>query len=451
MSYTYPASGASSVRPHAVTSTSNGGNFSYDANGNMTSRRLQSGGTTYSQQWDYENRLKQVTYPGHTTAFTYDGNGALVKRVVDGVTTVYVGSHYEKQGSTVIKYYFFGAQRVAMNKAGVVQYLLGDHLGSTSLVLNAGGAKVAESRYFPYGETRWTDGTLPTDYQFTGQRKEESLGLYQMGARWYDSALGRWLSADTIVPQPGNPQAFNRYSYVAGNPLKYVDPTGHKEEGECSFGDEGCEGQPPTVDEIIAEILQGMIDAINDPARTEPIVISIPGSDEKIIIMPVESSPYVHRSEIIKEFGRALSRGGLYLDIAELVLIADILPGDEEFMGGVDFAVTGLADWASGSSGFFQQIHPSLPPVAFVGQDTLWTGGVDTVVPAAAKALGSSAAGPAGYGFGLTVDTITTGSSVLHDAGRNLGIIPNVLKRGQMYNGGLSFTNVWIIYPSELH
>jgi len=39
--------------------------------------------------------------------------------------------------------------------------------------------------------------------------------------------LGRFVSADTVVPEPGNPQAFNRYSYVLGNPLKYVDPSGH--------------------------------------------------------------------------------------------------------------------------------------------------------------------------------------------------------------------------------
>nr|MBA3532410.1 hypothetical protein [Ardenticatenales bacterium] len=38
---------------------------------------------------------------------------------------------------------------------------------------------------------------------------------------------GKFLQADTIVPEPGNPQSFNRYSYVLNNPLKYTDPTGH--------------------------------------------------------------------------------------------------------------------------------------------------------------------------------------------------------------------------------
>lgn len=48
-----------------------------------------------------------------------------------------------------------------------------------------------------------------------------------MGARWYDSSLGRWLSADTLVPEPESPQTLNRYSYVNNNPCKYKDPSGH--------------------------------------------------------------------------------------------------------------------------------------------------------------------------------------------------------------------------------
>jgi hypothetical protein len=57
-------------------------------------------------------------------------------------------------------------------------YLLGDHLGSTSIVTDSAGALVVETRYKPCpyrvlreGEVRFTteDLTLPTRYTFTGQ------------------------------------------------------------------------------------------------------------------------------------------------------------------------------------------------------------------------------------------------------------------------------------------
>jgi RHS repeat-associated protein len=222
-----------------VTGTSNGGSFVYDYNGNMTSRRLQTGGPTYTQTWDYDNRLASVTVPisgseQTTTTFTYDGNGALVKKESGGETTVYVGSYYEKSVTTgqITKYYFFGAQRVAMNKAGVLYYIAGDHLGTTSVVLDASGNKVAESHHYPYGVERWSSGTLPTDYRFTGQRFEAELGIYVMGVRWYDPYINRFLSPDSIISQPANPQNLNRYSYVEGNPLRFVDSTGFYSEDE---------------------------------------------------------------------------------------------------------------------------------------------------------------------------------------------------------------------------
>jgi hypothetical protein len=46
-------------------------------------------------------------------------------------------------------------------------------------------------------------------------------------ARYYSHYLNRWLQPDSIVPDAGNPQDLNRYSFVRNNPLKYTDPTGH--------------------------------------------------------------------------------------------------------------------------------------------------------------------------------------------------------------------------------
>ncbi len=101
-------------------------------------------------------------------------------------------------------------------------------LGSVYTTTNTSGNVVGEMRYYAFGETRFTTGSMQTDKLFTGQREITGLGIYQFGARFYSPKLGRFLSADTIVPGYANPQNLNRYSYVRNNPIKYIDPTGHR-------------------------------------------------------------------------------------------------------------------------------------------------------------------------------------------------------------------------------
>ena len=126
-------------------------------------------------------------------------------------------------------------------------YLHGDHLGSTSTTTCGNtacgtlGAVLARQSYYPYGGVR-VAGNLPTDHTFTGQIEDDSTGLYFYNARYYSGSLGRFVSADSIVPGAGNPQAFNRYSYSLSNPINYTDPSGHyacgdgEDQDECGAG-----------------------------------------------------------------------------------------------------------------------------------------------------------------------------------------------------------------------
>ncbi len=61
----------------------------------------------------------------------------------------------------------------------------------------------------------------------TDGRHDSYIKLYDYGARWYDPQIGRFISPDTIIPDPGNSQSFNRYAYVENNPIRYTDSTGH--------------------------------------------------------------------------------------------------------------------------------------------------------------------------------------------------------------------------------
>lgn len=132
--------------------------------------------------------------------------------------------------SAVTKYYLFGGQRIALRQGGALFYLHGDHLGSASLVTDAGGHVVSAVRYLPYGEVRWSSDQAPTEFGFGAQRQERGFKLMDFGARFYSAPLGQFVSADSIVPNSETPQALNRYAYALGNPLRHNDPTGH---GSC--------------------------------------------------------------------------------------------------------------------------------------------------------------------------------------------------------------------------
>jgi RHS repeat-associated protein len=247
---------ADTAHKHAATSA--GGNtYTYDANGNQITRVI--GADTFNLAYDAENRLVEVRKNSTTIAtFVYDGDGKRVRATENGTLTKFIGSHYEETGSQITKHYFAGASRIATRKYIVpssmsLEYVLGDHLGSTSIVTDDLGAKVSEIRYKPWGEVRdsWKASASHSlaDYTFTGQYSymdnpstsgvTEGFDLMFYNARWYDPALGRFAQADSIVP--AGVQGYDRYAYVANNPVKNIDPSGHIDctagyDPDCSAG-----------------------------------------------------------------------------------------------------------------------------------------------------------------------------------------------------------------------
>jgi len=244
ISYSYPATG--NPRPHAATAKGSD-SYAYDANGNMISRV--ENGVAYCQTFDTENHLVTVENLSSgdcsnktvatTTTYVYDADGNRVKRIVnDGTTTTtttYVaGMEIEIVSGTetqrTVYYPAGGAFRVIGGANAGLYFRHSDHLGSTSVLSDATGAKVTGSDvvYAPFGAVRsGTESTL-TDFGYTGQKHDLSTGgLMYYGARYYLPELGRFISADTIVPSTSNPQALNRYTYVLNSPINMVDPTGH--------------------------------------------------------------------------------------------------------------------------------------------------------------------------------------------------------------------------------
>ncbi len=91
-----------------------------------------------------------------------------------------------------------------------------------------------ELTYTPFGETLdvtkvQAEPVFVHEYLrgYTGHENVGSGSLINMNARLYDPVIGRFISADSMIPSPYNSQSYNRYAYVLNNPLKYTEPTGH--------------------------------------------------------------------------------------------------------------------------------------------------------------------------------------------------------------------------------
>jgi len=236
-SYTY----GDSSHPHAVTSTSSGYSAAYDAAGNMTCRAPSNAstcsGTQTGQQlsYDAEGRLtswqNQPNSPSSTANYLYDGAGNRVamSTTVNGTTTTtaYIGSIEEVQttggSTTTTTYYAIGNQRIAAAINGTFDYFGYDALGSQVVVLNNSGNIIGSQLYGPYGDPRYSTGTLPTSIGFTGQQADSVTGLDYYVARYYDPVVGGFLSPDSVQ---GNAQGMNPYAYVGNNPETWTDPTG---------------------------------------------------------------------------------------------------------------------------------------------------------------------------------------------------------------------------------
>jgi RHS repeat-associated protein len=100
--------------------------------------------------------------------------------------------------------------------------------------------------YAPFAEQYAPSGS-GTTYSFTGQNSDIGSNLWDFTFREYHSSQGRWIVPDPAGLQavdPTNPQTWNRYGYVGGNPLANVDPNGLVTLPGCEEGDDfsGCSG-----------------------------------------------------------------------------------------------------------------------------------------------------------------------------------------------------------------
>lgn len=133
--------------------------------------------------------------------------------------------------TTVITCYYINGQRVAQERDGVFTWIHADHLSSATRLTDAAGLEIHHLAYAAFGEAAENQGSGDNPKYTDTDKEHDTTGLYYYGARYYDPAIYRFITADTVYDV--GPQGLNRYSYALNNPIIYRDPTGH-----LSYADE---------------------------------------------------------------------------------------------------------------------------------------------------------------------------------------------------------------------
>lgn len=236
ITYTYDAAGnrvqvndSGVITPYTTNSmnqyTATGGiTLTYNADGQLTAR----GSTAY--QWDDDGNLIAMNVPGESWTFEYDAFGNRLAATRNGVRTEYlidptgpggVFAEYTGGGSLIARY-VQGRGLVSRIDGGGAAFYGFDASGNTALMTNAGGAVINSYRYLPFGEIESSIEGVTNPFQFGGKWGMQRTGALTLArSRYYDSALGRFISEE-----PVRRVVFNAYLYAANDPINRIDYDG---------------------------------------------------------------------------------------------------------------------------------------------------------------------------------------------------------------------------------
>lgn len=256
--YTY----GDSAHLHAPTSTDKGYSRGYDANGNLEVLHDPTG-RDLTIDWTISDLPQRIVTQssGATTMIGYDADDQRVVKHDDQGATYYFGRYLELDpNGHLVKYYWADERLVARRDGtGKLTDFHQDRLGSTRLLTNAKGSILERHDYDPFGAPL----TPPTrdEQLWQSRRLDHDSGLIYMNARYYDSELDHFASADSIIPDPYRPLSLNRYAYAEYDPIDFSDPSGHQkmqvelrkehaaawtfrlglpDSGDCGVFEQGC-------------------------------------------------------------------------------------------------------------------------------------------------------------------------------------------------------------------
>jgi RHS repeat-associated protein len=202
--------------------------FGYDDDGSVVAVR--DGVEEMALEYDRQGRLSTIRRAdGAIVRYRYDPLGRRVAKEVDGRVTRFVWDHgtllSEADGDGRVTDYLFlpGTHiPVGMMQAGEQFDLVLDQAATPIQAVDVAGESVWSGEMTAFGERRSeTVGRVRNPFRFQGQYFDEETGLHYNFTRYYDPAIGRYLSQDPVGTRGGA----NLYRYVS-NPLNWVDPFG---------------------------------------------------------------------------------------------------------------------------------------------------------------------------------------------------------------------------------
>ncbi|HEV8241975.1 MAG TPA: RHS repeat-associated core domain-containing protein [Thermoanaerobaculia bacterium] len=207
--------------------TWNGETYDYDALG-MVERRCPSGCTSSAADWRYTYTADDERLWAYEA--TVGTGNVWTVRDLDGRAL----REYDAVAAWATRDYIYrDTELLASNfPSEGDRHFHVDHLGTPRLVTNSAKTIVAYHVYLPFGEEATATAQDLERRKFTGHERD-TLGTSAvaddrdyMHARYYNPQLGRFLTTDRVHGLPRSPRSWNRYAYVAANPLKFIDANG---------------------------------------------------------------------------------------------------------------------------------------------------------------------------------------------------------------------------------
>lgn len=209
--------------------------FTYNLNGDLTSKTNSITNDTTSYTYDVFGNLKSVTLP-NATLITYlvDGMNRRVQKRTAGVVSrsyIYqsayqIAAELDSNGQIISQFVYASKDNVPeyMIRNGVTYKIVTDHLGSPRLIVNTTDGSVAQQiEYDEFGRIIADTNPGFQPFGFAGGLYDQDTKLVRFGARDYDPETGRWTSKDPILFAGGDT---NLYGYVLNDPINFIDPTG---------------------------------------------------------------------------------------------------------------------------------------------------------------------------------------------------------------------------------